>query len=54
MTFVKLFVLAVIVFFFAITVVVISQEVHGIVGILFFAAVATGVYFIVKNNFQKV
>jgi len=54
MTFVKLFILAVIVFFFAITVVVISQEVHGIAGFFFFGAVATGVYFLVKNNFQKV
>lgn len=54
MTFLKLFILAVLVFFFAITVVVISQEVHGIVGFLFFVAVAAGVFFLVKRNFQKV
>jgi hypothetical protein len=54
MTFVKLLILAILVFFFAITVVVISQEIHGIVGFLFFIAVATGVAFLVKRNFQRV
>jgi len=53
MTFLKLGLLAIIVFFIAITIVVVSQEVGAWAGFILFGALAFGAYSLMKVQFRR-